>query len=303
MPPTENVNAGSSVVKLGKFQASKMIVRESWNVLKHDKEMMIFPVISTICSAIVLLAFVGGYFFFALSGDWSNIEEGSREAEVIMYSVVFLYYLITFFIVNYFQAGMMLIANARFSGQNLSFGDGLSGATRNSGKIFLFSLISSTVGIILQIISDKSKLLGNIVASIFGAAWQILTYFSLPSLVIGEKSVIESFKDSASVIRKTWGEAIIVNFGVGFVFSILHVIGFFAALGAVITAVVNGVDALSIYIAIGVLYILLVVILSIVSATLSLIFKLVLYKFATTGTIPTGFSRELVQQAVAPKTS
>ena len=43
--------------KLGRFEASKIIVRESWAILKADKEMMWFPVLSAVGSALVLVAF------------------------------------------------------------------------------------------------------------------------------------------------------------------------------------------------------------------------------------------------------
>jgi len=303
MPPQETIPVQSvtqvqPVVKLGKFKASRMIVSESWNVLKQDKEMMIFPILSSIATLLVLLAFLGGFFFLVLSGSWSGAEEYTREEEIMGYAIGFAYYLITFFILNFFQAGMMLIANARFNGQNMSFGDGIRGAVRNSFKIFQFALISSTVGLILQIISNKSKIVGKIVAAIFGAAWQILTYFSLPSLIIGEKGVKESFKDSASVIRKTWGESIIVNFGAGLIFMILFLVGFLVALGVVVAAFSLSIQSTFVFVLIGVFLFLYIVILTIVSSTLSLIFKLALYKFATTGTIPSGFSPELIQQAV-----
>jgi hypothetical protein len=87
---------------------------------------------------------------------------------------------------------------------------------------------------VLQFIADRSKLVGKIVASIFGAAWAILTYFSLPSLVIGQRTVKESFKESAALIRKTWGETIIVNFGVGFFFGILFFLGLALSIGIIV---------------------------------------------------------------------
>ena len=100
----------------------------------------------------------------------------------------------------------------------------MNGAANNFNKIFIWSVISATVGVILRIIADKSKLIGKVVASLFGAAWNILTYFSLPSLVIGNTSIKDSFKESAAMIRKTWGETIIVNFGAGLFFALLAVL-------------------------------------------------------------------------------
>ena len=149
---------------------------------------------------------------------------------------------------------------------------------------------------ILQIIADRFKFVGRIVAWIFGAAWQILTYFSLPALVIGKKSIRDSFKESAMVIRKTWGEAIIVNLGVGLYFGIVILV---AALVSIVIVVTS--PSLITFVVVGVLFFLFVMALCIISSTLSIIFKLALYEYARTGIVPASFSPELVQNAVKSK--
>ncbi len=194
---------------------------------------------------------------------------------------------------NFFQAGIYTIAHGRFSGQDLSFSDGMKGATDNVGKIFTWSVISATVGVILQFIADRSRLIGKIVSFFLGAAWGILTYFSLPSLIIGKTSVKDSFKESASVIRKTWGETIIVNLGMNLFFMMLVFVGLALAIGLVFLiptfVVVMGVITL---------FIIYIIALTVISSTLSSIFKLALYEYATTGKVPAGFSPELVQNAI-----
>ena len=61
-------------VKIGKFKASKMIARESWNLLKQDKEMMFFPVFSA--AVMLIIALIGGaiFFFNVLGGDIAALE-------------------------------------------------------------------------------------------------------------------------------------------------------------------------------------------------------------------------------------
>lgn len=292
--PTENMPVP---VKLGKFQASKMIVKESWAVLKQDKEIMWFPVLSTITTMFAVLVMAIVFFIFVLSGNIQTftVPEGKQLSDVVMYSALFIYYLVTFFIINFFEAGLYIIVQGRFSGQNLGFHDGMNGAANNFNKIFIWSFISATVGLVLRIISDKSKLVGKIVAGLFGAAWNILTYFSLPSLVIGNTGIKDSFKESAAIIRKTWGETIIVNFGVGLFFGLI-IFG--------LTALVVGVMVIFhtlpvFFISLG-LYVIAMIILSIVSTTLSSIFKLALYNYARTGQVPAGFSSEVVIGAVQP---
>ena len=286
-------------VKIGKFKASRMIVRESWGILKLDKELLWFPIFSAIASLIALIIMGTLFFFIVMGGDiyaFDNMDANESTVDLVGYAILFAYYLVMFFITNYFLAGIFIIVYGRFSGQNLSFSDGIRGSNRNIGKIFLWSFISATVGVILHIIAERSKIIGKIVAYFLGAAWGILTYFSLQSLVIGQHSVINSFKESAALIRKTWGETIIVNFGVRLFFGFVIFLGLVISLGVVIL-----VQKVEITILMAVLFALFVIAITIISSTLSSIFKLALYEFALTGNVPQGFNPDLIRSAVKAK--
>lgn len=303
MPPENNqtvsgVPVTSAPVKIGKWKASRMIVRESWEVLKQDKEIMLFPVFSSIVTmfAVVLMSVV--YYFVVLNGNFGALNTSSDASlnTPLNYLTMFVYYLVVFFIVSFFEVCVLIVVQGRFSGQDLNMKDGLDGAKKNAGKILAWAAISATVGVILQIISDKSKILGKIVSFVLGSAWNLLTYFSLPALVIANLGVKDAFKESARVIRKNWGETIIVNFGVGLFFMVIFFVLAVFCVGAIILAPV-----LPMFILVGVFFVLAVIILSIISATLSTIFKLALFNYARTGEVPKGFSRELIVGAVTNK--
>ena len=217
--------------KIGKFKASRMIVSESWHLLKQDKELAWFPVLSSVASLVALVIMGILFFTLVMHGDihaFENVDK--RGVDAMGYVIMLVYYLVMFCITNYFLAAMYTIIHARLVGQSLSFSDGIKSANDNLGKIFVWSLISATIGVILRIIADKSALIGKIVASLLGAAWNIMTFFSLPALIIGKTSIRESFKESAAIIRKNWGETIIVNFGVGLFFGLLVFSGKFQSI-------------------------------------------------------------------------
>ncbi len=296
MPPeaqTIPVTPNPAPVKMGKFAASRTIVRESWSVLKQDKELLLFPIVSAIISLIAIGGLIVWYITTKPAVDVDAVEQSMAAAE---YAFLFVYYVAIFFIANFFQVGMYTIINARFNGQNLSFGGGVKGAWENMGKIFLWSLISATVGVILRTIAEKSEIVGKIVAGILGAAWSIMTYFSLISLVIGNKSVKESFKESASIIRKTWGETLIVNVGVGFFFGIITIA---VALALFVLAFL--VQDPIVMIALVVLFVLYLATLSVVSSTLGAIFKFALYEYGRTGKIIPGFTPDVIANAFKKK--
>ncbi len=281
--------------KMGKFQASKTIVKESWAVLKQDKEIMWFPVVSTICTLVAVLVMGVIFYFVIFVGVFGGISVGGAKHlnGIATYGMLFVYYLVIFFIINFFEAGLYIVVQSRFSGQNLSFSQGINEAKKYLSKVFFWSLISATVGIILGIISDKLNFVGKIVVSLLGAAWSIMTFFSLPSLVIGNLSIKDSFKESARIIRKTWGETIIVNFGVGLFFGLI----IFALLG-ILTIIAIVFKSIFVTLFLSILFFISVLIISVVSSTLNSIFKLVLFNYARTGQIPQGFSADIVKTAV-----
>ena len=91
---------------MGKFKASKTIVLESWTILKQDKEMMWFPVLSSLVSIVALVIFSACYFVFA----YDSAEATTPNTQA--YVMLFLYYFMMFFITNFFQAGLYIIAHA-----------------------------------------------------------------------------------------------------------------------------------------------------------------------------------------------
>jgi Family of unknown function (DUF6159) len=299
--------ASAAPVKIGRFKASKLIVQQSWAVLKQDKEIMWFPVMSSI-TTLIAIALMGALFFFVVMGaslqgfDSNQMaadsygQQSNSVHDALGYVLLLVYYIVVFFIANFFQAGLLTIVQGRFTGQNLGLKDGMAAAKSHAGKIFLWSLLSATVGVILRAIADRSKIIGMIVASILGAAWNIMTYFSLPSLIIGNASIKDSFKQSAAIIRKTWGEAIIMNFGVGLFFTLIAFLSFALSIGLVIIFQ-STVAAVTI----GIIFVIAMILMSIISSTLGTIFKLALYNYANTGQIPTAFSPELVIGAVKVK--
>jgi hypothetical protein len=294
MPPeAQTIPATPAPVKMGKFAASKTIVRESWSILKQDKELLLFPIVSAVISLIAIGALV---FWYMTSMPLVDVESAQENMGAAEYAFLLVYYVVIFFIANFFQVAMYVIISARFNGRDLGFSDGVKGAWENMGKIFLWSLISATVGVILRAIADRSKLLGQIVATLLGAAWNIMTYFSLISLVIGNKSVGESFKESAAIIRKTWGETLIVNVGVGFFFGII-------TLAVAMALFVLGflIQDMIVAIALGVIFILYIACISVVSSTLGAIFKFALYEYGRSGKIIPGFTPDVVANAFKKK--
>jgi Family of unknown function (DUF6159) len=140
---------------------------------------------------------------------------------------------------------------------------------------------------------------GKFVVSLIGLAWAGATYMVVPILAAEKPGPFAAVKRSASLLRKTWGEALVGEVSLGavqFAFMLpvilaLMVAGYFSVTTASIwpAAVVGGAAVLF------------VILLSIAFSTLQQIFLAAVYQYAAQGTVPTGFSQELVASAFRPK--
>lgn len=273
----------------GTIGRSYRLVLESFNILRKDKEMMLFPVFSGIVGILVLISFILPLFFTGILGGDGAV------GEALYYMVIFLYYLASYFVIVFFNVGLVYCARKRLKGQDPTFMDGINAAFSNLGKIFAWALISATVGMILRALSRRSGIVGRIIISLIGMAWTLLTFFVVPVMIFEGKGVMESISKSGSLFKKTWGENVIGQFQMGLIFFILSLFGLIFPVIGVLT---GNIILIAVAVAVMVLY---WVILGIVSSSLDGIFKTALYEYATTGVVPAGYSEDVIRNAYRTK--
>jgi hypothetical protein len=264
-----------------RFSYTLSLMSSSWQVLKKDKELLVFPLLSGICCALVTASFV---LPMLGTGAWEPPAEGAATVEyVAYYGVLFLFYFCNYFVITFFNSAIIACAVARLHGMNPNVGTGLRAAFSRIHLIVGWALFSATVGLVLRIIEDRSKAVGRIVAGLLGAAWSIVTFLAVPVLVVENAGPIEAFKRSARMLKDTWGEQLIGNFGFGLVFFVLAIPAFI--IGGV--GVAMGTSAsLAAGIALAVVYL---IILGLVQAALQAIFQAALYLYARGDGEPEGF--------------
>ena len=99
-------------IKMGKFATSLAIVRQSWAILKQDKEIMLFPIVSVAVSGIALGIMGLLYVFVILGSGVESVATSSTESvpsDPWQYLALFLYYIVMCFIVYFFEACIFLI--------------------------------------------------------------------------------------------------------------------------------------------------------------------------------------------------
>jgi hypothetical protein len=146
---------------------------------------------------------------------------------------------------------------------------------------------------VLQAIRSRAGFLGNIIVSLVGMAWEIVTWLAVPVVVVEGTGPIESLKRSAGMFKKTWGENLIAQAGFGLLGMVLMLPAIVIAMLVGVTIPIAGLLIAGIWVAI----------VSVILSALNGIFRAALYLYAATGTVPSFFTEQELAGAFGPKKS
>ncbi len=285
--------------RMGVFSRSFALFRSSWGVLRQDKELLALPIISSITSLLCVAPFIGLALLSAFPTSTAAISERQFSMSPIGYVFVFLAYLVGAYVTIFFQSALVLAANERLGGGSPTLGWALSQAASNAGRILPWAIISATVSVVLQAIQERAGFIGRIVVGLIGLAWTLVTFLVLPILVIEQVGVKDAFTRSAEAFKKTWGENVVVNGGIGLAVGLIT----FAVILVTMPVLLFGLAANNVIISVVgfALVIAAVVAVAVLGSALSGVFRTVLYRYAVLGEAPAGFSQDQIEGAFRPK--
>lgn len=201
---------------MNRFSRSWELIKASARVLAADKELLVFPIVSAIASLFVSAAFAIPLF---LSGAINLGAESGFPA--VYYLVLFLFYIVQYFVIFFANTALVGAATIRLKGGDPTVGDGFRIAFSHFGAILGYAAIAATVGMLLRLVSERSRGLGRLVVSLLGFAWNIATFLVVPILAVEGIGPVQAIQRSTALLKKTWGEQIIGNFGVGAIFGLI----------------------------------------------------------------------------------
>jgi hypothetical protein len=277
-----------------RFSRSWDLIKASGEVLRQDKELLLFPLFSAIATLIVSASFIVP---LVLTGAFErSVAPGDETAYMVF---LFLFYLVQYFIIFFFNSALVGAAMIRLDGGDPTVSDGLRIARSRLVQILGYAAIAATVGLILRIIEERAGFIGRWIAGLLGLAFTVATFLTVPILVSREVGPVEAVKESAALLKKTWGENIIGNGGMGFVFFLFYLvvvgIGFVFVFGAAQT----GNPAL-IVITLA-MVVLAVVVVALVQSALQGVYSAALYRYASQGDAGASFPPALLGDAFKAK--
>jgi len=265
------------------------LLKQSFNVLVNDKQLLVFPVFSAIATMVVCLSFIAP---LILTGAYQHFGDNGR-ATTIDYLVVFAFYYCNYFVVIFFNSALVAAANICLAGGHPKVSDALSLAAGRIHRIAMWALVAATVGLILRTLQERLGKIGRFVVALLGTAWSLLTYFIVPVIIFEDLDMMESVQRSGRLFKETWGEEVAGGLSLGVIYLLLIVPGFALMFLGFIAR-----PLLLVGILLGIVYFLLFA--TMVSALKS-IFTVALYRYAVWKQVPPQFTPELIQNAWLPK--
>lgn len=194
------------------FSRSWELVKASFSILRQDKELIIFPIMSMVALALITVTFAVPFF----------VVSGSDVATIIL---AFVYYVVTSYVAIFANAAIAGAALMRLEGKDPTFNDAFSAAQSRADKIFGWAIISATVGMVLQALRDRDNPVTSFIISLIGVAWSVATFLVVPILVAENIGPIQAIQRSSSLLRQTWGQQIVGSFSISGVFFLIFLAG------------------------------------------------------------------------------
>ncbi len=274
---------------MGRIGNTISLAKTSWAVLKKDRELLWFPVMSFLASLVVIgvvaipiIAMVSTT--NTAAGDQTSVNPAAAVLGIIA--------MLALSVVSVFFNGALVAgAYERFSGGDPTVRSSINKAFSRISGLVPWALLTATVGLILQSLRERAGWLGRIVVGMIGMAWEVATFLVIPAVIIDELGAIEGLKRSGSLLKQTWGENIAAQVGFG-------LLGMLLMIPAVILIALGGASGIGVFLVVAIIAsVAWVALVMVILTALNAVFQTALYLYATTGSVPSGFETSSLPQA------
>lgn len=189
------------------------IAMNSFKVLQANKQLVLFPILSSLSLILVIGSFAVGA--MAIS-NW-DIDKLDDLNPVATYAIAFVFYVINYFIIVFFNMALIHCTRLYFRGEEVSIAAGIRFSMSRIGVIFSWALVAGVVGTILKAIQENSGIVGKIITGLIGLVWAIATFFVVPVIAYENMGPFQAIKRSGQIMKEKWGTSLIGNFSLGLI--------------------------------------------------------------------------------------
>jgi hypothetical protein len=247
-------------------------------------------------SGIATLLVVASFVVPALALGWGERFEGEGDPDAAFWAWMFAFYIVQYFVIFFFNAALVGAALIRLGGGDPTVNDGLRIATSRIGAIFGYAVIAATVGLVLRMLEERLAFVGRLVVGALGIAWTVTTFLTVPVLVTRDVGAVEAVRESATLLRRSWGENVIGNAGISLAFMVIWA-GLFVAGFAVVMGPALATESAALALVLGGGVVLVAALAALVQAALQGVYSAALYRYATEGSAGGGFDGNVLADA------
>ena len=272
------------------------LTKQSWGVLKSDRSLVIFPMLSAIFALIAVAV------IWLPTASMSGVLAGEaiNEHDPVYYVAAAATAYVSTFIAVFFNVALAACAVRSLRGEDTTVGERIRAAMQRLGPILGWTLVAATIGLVLRLLQDRIPLAAKIAVWIAGAAWAVATFFVIPVLALERSGPWQSIKRSVAVVKARWGEGATGTVAISAVTVLVVVIVMVGGAACGIVLFAAGLQQLAI--AVIAIAVAAVIVVSIVSSALTEIFRVAVYQYAVTGATPGAFDNALLQNAFDGRT-
>jgi hypothetical protein len=277
-----------------RVQTSWQLLQSSLRVLRDQPRLLFFPAATALCTLALALFFFAPV-LLALRSGLLTLDESTtgQDFAPAFYAGGAVVYLGAMFLATFFNVAFYHETLRAFAGEAISLRRGWRFALSRIGAILCWSLLAGTVGLLIKSIEDHLGWLGKFVTGLVGTAWSVAAVFAIPVIVRrADNNPLTVLRDSAVMLRRTWGEAL-VGFvglqlaGVALLLTMLIMILATVAFGLILHL---GWFPLFLF-ALGMLG---MIVASVLVAVATDVFRCALYVYASEGVVPQPYTAELL---------
>lgn len=310
---------------LDRLKNGFVLLGNSFAVMRANPRLLLFPIATAALTVVIGVLFLTPIVFqpsqhkYTTSAHWAEVGSRlivtsppdeidrlkGRDRHVALSKQALAYfvlaYFLSMFLAVFFNVAFVHEIFDALDGNPVSVAEGIAFALTKIKPILMWTLFAGVVGLLIKGLEERFGFFGRWVIRLIGAAWSVASVFVIPVLVLEERAEnpIEAVKLSAGVIRKAWGEALAGYAG-------LQIGGVIVAASLVVVAGLSGWAAYALQSYAPIVVGMLAWLAAACAFTYALgvagqIYLCVLYRFATSGAVPPGYTPEMLGTAWTPK--
>lgn len=283
---------------LEKISNGWQFAKDSFSIVRHHKRLIVLPIVSMIAATLVVISFIAPLWASGTAESWMETTDESGNMPVAAWVTLFAFYFCNYFVIVFFNCALIACTMQALRGEEVQLGYGFSMAAKRLPQIAGWAFVSALVGVLLRALEQNDKI-ARVVSAILGTAWTVLTYFAIPFIVMEGAGPIAAIKSSASTVKKTWGESLVGHFSLGLIGFLISLPVILLGIGLIYLASQSGSAAMVVLAivvtAVGIL------LAAAISSAADIIFKGLMYNYATGRDLPAGIDTNKYEMAFASK--